>query len=342
MPLNNFPNIYEQQKRNKFLTFVIMFAFVLFFIFLGYGFDLFYFGNDPLGIFYENIGIPIGTFAALVIGVLLALNGLSNGAKAVLNSTGAYPINESSQEQIKLKNVVEEMKIASGLPMPKIYIVPDPDPNAFATGSKPENSYIAVTEGLLKTLNRDELQAVVAHEMGHIRNYDIRLMTIVAALIGAVVLLSDFAIRGLRFGAAGKSTKRSRSSSSGPLAIILMILWIVGIILAPIISRLLAMAISRQREYYADATAAELTRNPLALASALEKLDKASEPTKSIKQGSAHLCIVDPLNLKVNNKEGFLADLFATHPPIQKRINILKGMAYQYETKKEQKTTSST
>ncbi len=335
MAINNFPNIYEQQRRNKLFTFLIMLAFILFFIFLGYGFDLFYFGNDPLGIFFENTGIPLATLAALVIGTLLAFNGLSNGAKAVLNSTGAYPINETAQEHITLKNVVEEMKIASGLPMPKIYIVPDPDPNAFATGNNPANSYIAVTEGLLKTLNRDELQAVVAHEIGHIRNYDIRLMTIVAALIGAVVLLSDFAIRGLRFGAAGRSSKRSRSSSSGPIAIILMILWIIGIILAPIISRLLAMAISRQREYYADATAAELTRNPLALASALEKLNKASEPTRSIKKGAAHLCIVDPLNLNVNNKEGFLADLFATHPPIQKRINLLKGMAYQYETKRE-------
>lgn len=335
MAINNFPNIYEQQRRNKLFTFLIMLAFILFFIFLGYGFDLFYFGNDPLGIFFENTGIPLATLAALVIGTLLAFNGLSNGAKAVLNSTGAYPITDTAQEHITLKNVVEEMKIASGLPMPKIYIVPDPDPNAFATGNNPANSYIAVTEGLLKTLNRDELQAVVAHEIGHIRNYDIRLMTIVAALIGAVVLLSDFAIRGLRFGAVGRSSKKSRSSSSGPIAIILMILWIIGIILAPIISRLLAMAISRQREYYADATAAELTRNPLALASALEKLNKASEPTRSIKKGAAHLCIVDPLNLNVNNKEGFLADLFATHPPIQKRINLLKGMAYQYETKRE-------
>lgn len=333
MSTTTFPNIYEQQKRNKYLTTIIMIAFILFFAFLGYGFDLFYLGNDPLGIFMDSYSIPFATLIALTIGVLLTLNSVYNGAKAVLSSTGAYPIPENSNQYLVLQNVVEEMKIASGLPMPKVYVIPDPDPNAFATGHKPENSYIAVTEGLLKTLNREELQAVVAHEMAHIRNYDIRLMTIVAALIGAIALLSDFAVRGMRFSGISRTQRKSKSSAGGPIQVILLIIWIIGIILAPLISRILAMAISRQREYYADATSAELTRNPLALASALEKLEKAIEPTKSIKRGSAHLCIVDPLGLKINYKEGFLADLLATHPPISKRITLLKGMAYQYEKK---------
>lgn len=337
----SYPNIYEQQKRNKRKTFFIMSIFMFFFLFLGYGFDLFYFGNDPAGIFSSSSGLPIFTLVAFIIGVLFVMNGYTNGAKSVLSSTGAYPITEDLIEHRQLKNIVEEIKIASGLPMPKIYIIPDPDPNAFATGVKPENSHIAVTEGLLKILNRDELQAVIAHEFGHIKNYDMRLMTIVAALIGAIALLSDFAARGLRFGMAGRSNRRSRSTSSaGPILPIIFIIWIIGIILAPIIGRLLAMAVSRQREYYADATSAELTRNPLALASALEKLENATAPTRSIKRGSAHLCIVDPLGIKANERESFLADLFATHPPIKKRIQILKAMAYQYE--KENNTTRTT
>ncbi len=338
--MNIYPNIYEQQKKNKRKTVFIMFIFVLFFVFLGYGLDFFYFGNDPIGLLGQANGLPISTILSFTIAFIFVLNGYFNGPKYVLSLSGAYPILENSKEHLQLKNVVEEMKIASGLPMPKVYIISDPDPNAFATGINPENSYIAVTEGLLNTLNRDELQAVVAHEMGHIRNYDTRLMTIVAALIGAIALLSDFAVRGLRFGMAGRSNRRSRSTSAtGPIQLLLFIIWIIGIILAPIIGRLLAMAISRQREYYADATAAELTRNPIALARALEKLERATAPTKSIKRGSAHMCIVDPLGIKANDSESLLADLFATHPPIKKRIQILKTIAYQYE--KESKTTTT-
>ncbi len=323
-------NIYEQQRRNIRLTILIMIVFVLFFTFLGYGFDLFFGGNDPLGLVGESYGFPLATLIALILSSIFAGYGLQSGAKAVLSSTGAYLVPENEPKYQTLRNVVGEMKIASGLPMPKVYIIPDPDPNAFATGKNPENSHIAVTEGLIEKLNREELQAVVAHEMSHIKNYDIRLMTIIAALIGAIALLSEFAIRGMRFG--GLSGNRKRSSrgggGSGPIVIILLIIWIIGIIMAPIFSRLLAMAVSRRREYLADASASELTRNPLALAKALEKIEKAAEPTKSIKKGSAHLCIVNPLGLKVNEREGSFADLFATHPPISKRILALKSMAY--------------
>ncbi|MDP2208137.1 MAG: M48 family metalloprotease [Bacteroidota bacterium] len=334
MATNLFPNIYEQQASNKRRTIFIMLIFILFFVFLGYGFDLFYFGNDPLGIFSDSHGLPFATIAAFMFGFIFSLYGFQSGAKAVLTSVGAYPVPENDPKYQTLRNVVDEMKIASGLPQPKLFVIPDADPNAFATGKNPDNSYIAVTQGLLDTLNREELQGVIAHEMAHIRNFDIRLMTIIAALIGAIALLSDFAVRGLRFGGISRGNKKSsKSGAGGPIALILMIVWIIGIILAPILSRLLAMAVSRQREYYADATAGEFTRNPLALASALEKIENASAPTQSIKRGSAHLCIVDPLGLKANFKEGFLADLLATHPPILKRITLLKGMAYQFDIK---------
>jgi heat shock protein HtpX len=220
------------------------------------------------------------------------------------------------------------MAIASGLPMPALYVIPDLDPNAFATGKDPAHAAVAVTEGLLTKLNREELQAVIAHELSHVRNYDIRMMTVVAALMGATMLLSEFGTRTMRFGVGGR--KRSSSDKGGGAGgAILFVIWIIALILAPLIAQLLGMAVSRKREYLADASGAELTRNPQALAAALEKIDAAVEPTRLIKKGTGHLCIADPLGREMNEKEGALSDLFATHPPIGKRIAILKGMAYQ-------------
>jgi heat shock protein HtpX len=333
MDVTKFPNIYEQQKRNRRQTMIIMAAFVLFFGFLGYGFDVFFFGVDPFGLVYEEAtGLPLGTIVALVVGALFASWGLQSGAVAVLNSSQAYPVPENDPRFRPLINVVDEMTIASGLPRPKIFIVPDPDPNAFATGKDPQHSYIAVTEGLVEKLNREELQAVIAHEMSHVKNYDIRTMTIVAALVGAIFLLSDAARRMMWFGGGRGGRRSSRGGASGPIAAVLLVVWLIALVLAPLISQLLAMAVSRQREYLADASGAELTRNPLALAEALEKIESASEPTRAIKQGSAHLCIVDPLGRKANFKEGFFADVFATHPPISKRITLLKAMAYSFKS----------
>jgi heat shock protein HtpX len=333
MDVTKFPNIYEQQKHNRRQTIIIMAAFVLFFGFLGYGFDVFFFGIDPLGLLYPNaVGFPLGTVAALIAGALFASWGLQSGATAVLNSSQAYPVPEDDPKYRTLINVVDEMTIASGLPRPQIYIVPDPDPNAFATGKDPAHSYIAVTEGLVDSLNREELQAVIAHEMSHVKNYDIRTMTVVAALVGAVFLLSDAARRMIWFGGGRGGRRSSRSSGGGAVVGIVLAVWLITMILAPIISQLLAMAVSRQREYLADASGAELTRNPLALANALEKIESASEPTRAIKRGSAHLCIVDPLGRKANLKEGALADIFATHPPISKRITLLKAMAYSFQS----------
>ncbi len=331
MDIGNFPNIYEQQKRNRRRTILIMVFFVLFFTFLGYGFDVFFWGNDAFGLIGpQHFAFPLATVAALVFGGGMSLWGLNGGAKAVLNSSGAVPADGSDPKVRTLLNVVDEMTIASGLPRPQVYVVPDPDPNAFATGKDPQHSYIAVTQGLLEKLNREELQAVVAHEMSHIRNYDIRVITVIAALVGAVLLLSDVALRSMRFG-GGKRSRSSRSGGGGgAIVLIIFVVWILAMILAPVLSQLLAMAVSRQREYLADASGAELTRNPLALAAALEKIESAAEPTQSVKKGSAHLCIVDPLGRKANFKEGAVADIFATHPPISKRITLLKAMAYQH------------
>jgi heat shock protein HtpX len=247
----------------------------------------------------------------------------------VLRSTGAEPADPTNPAHQQLINVVEEMSIASGMPKPQIFVVPDSDPNAFATGKDPQHSYVAVTKGLLDTLNREELQGVIAHEMSHVRNYDIRLMTVVAAFVGAIVLLSDSGRRGVRFGGLSGRSSKSRSSGAGG---VFLILWLIGVILAPLIAQLMAMMVSRRREYLADASGAELTRNPLGLASALQKLNQASAPTESIKRGSAHLCIVDPIGRSINSKEGFAAELFGTHPPIEKRVLALDAMAYQYRT----------
>jgi len=207
--------------------------------------------------------------------------------------------------------------------------VPDADPNAFATGRGPEHASIAVTRGLLDTLDRDELQGVVAHEMSHIRNFDVRLMTIVAALVGGVALLSDWAWRASFRGGFRRRDESRRDSGGSALAPLFMVLWVVTIVLAPLISRALAMMVSRGRESLADASAAELTRNPLGLAGALEKIDAAVAPTTAINRGSAHLCIADPLGRQVNLKEGFWSDLFASHPPMQQRIAALRAMAFQ-------------
>jgi heat shock protein HtpX len=240
-----------------------------------------------------------------------------------MSSAGAQPIDDEDPRYRVLKNVVDEMAIAAGIPAPRLYCIPDDDPNAFATGRDPSSASIAVTRGLVDRLSRDELQGVIAHEMSHIRNEDIRLMTVVAALIGSVSLIAELGLRMMRFG-GGKGGKRNSRGGGA----VFFVLWLVALVLAPVISRLLAMAVSRQREYLADASGAELTRNPAALASALERITAADEPTRSIKKGTAHLCIADPLGREGNEREGFVADLFGTHPPIRKRVTLLKAMAY--------------
>jgi heat shock protein HtpX len=225
------------------------------------------------------------------------------------------------------------MAIASGLPRPRVWIVPDDDPNAFATGRDAATASLAVTEGLLRALSRDELQGVVAHEMAHVQNLDVRLMTLLAGMVGAIALMSDGMgrmIRGTRHvGGGGRSGGGGRGKGGGnPLALVVLALWLLTLVVAPIVSRILAMAVSRKREYLADATGAQFTRNPLALASALEKLEAAASPTRAITRGAAHLCIVDPAPGLLSAREGFFADALASHPPIRQRISRLQGMGY--------------
>jgi len=314
-------NLYDQQRRNLSRTRLFLATFVLLVALLGLGADSFLYGAGG------SPGFPICMLGALAFGGLSAWWSLHDGDRAVLQSATARPLDLRDPREKMLDNVVEEMAIAGGLPKPRVYIVPDSDPNAFATGVRPDAASIAVTRGLLDQLDRDELQAVVAHEMAHVRNYDIRLMTVVAALAGAVLLLSDWARRGARWGGLRRSSSRERGG--GLASLVLFVFWLLAILLAPIVGRLVAMAVSREREYLADASGAELTRNPIALASALEKIDAAVEPTPSIKQGVAHLCIADPRGRAVNDREGWWAGLFATHPPVSRRVAILREMGYR-------------
>ncbi|MEO8031251.1 MAG: M48 family metallopeptidase [Gemmatimonadota bacterium] len=326
-------NLFEQQESNRRHTVWLVALFMLFFAWVGFGGDLaLYYQsvNDPPGAYHHTI--PFIGFGATLVAAGICWFSWKSGARRVLWATGAEAIIEPvGEEQQRLVNVVEEMAIASGQPKPQIWVVPDDDPNAFATGMDPAHASIAVTRGLLHLLNRDELQAVVAHEMAHVQNYDTRLMTLLAAMVGAMALMSDGLSRGMRFGGgSSRSSSGSGKKDSNPLGLILIVLWVVTLIVAPIISNLLSMAVSRKREYLADATGAQFTRNPAALASALEKLDSAVAPTQSITRGAAHLCIVDPAARKISQREGLLGDIFASHPPIKQRIIRLNGMAYQF------------
>lgn len=275
------------------------------------------------GSFYDSeTGGIIGVFLAVLVWLILSAVSYFGGSKILLAVSGAKEVTKDIHPQ--LYNLVEEMKIAAGVPyFPKIYIIDDPAPNAFATGVKPENSAIAVTSGLLSTLNRYELQGVVAHEMSHIVNRDILLMTFAGMMLGAITLMSEVFFRGLYFG--GGSRYRSRSSSknsSGQAQIIIMILALVLAILGPILAQLFYFAISRKREYLADASAARLTRYPEGLASALEKIANTTHTLRSANKVTAPMYIVNPLK-----KEGMkLADLTSTHPPISERIKILRAL----------------
>jgi heat shock protein HtpX len=308
-----------------------MVVFVGFLLFLGYGFDRFAVGTG-------NFVFPIGTLTAFGVGSVSALSSYYSGDRAVLFSTGAVPMDAalsaraSEDDALKLRqldNVVEEMSIAAGLPKPKVFIIPDPDPNALATGRDPEHASIAVTRGLLDAVTRDELQGVVAHELSHVRNLDIRLMTVIAAMVGAIALLSDWTARGLRHTSAGNGSGRGRGRNKDGGAVVLLGLWIIAILLAPLVSQMLAMMVSRRREYLADASGAELTRNPLALARALEKIDAAHAPTEAVKRGTAHLCIADPMGRVMGVRQGFVPDLLASHPPMPNRIAALRQMGFQ-------------
>jgi heat shock protein HtpX len=329
-------NLFAQQEANRRRSTWLVVGFVIFFAWVGFGGDLaFALLTAEAGPgAYRHVVPFIGIFTTLIAGGI-CWYAWRYGPQRVLWATGAWEIIEpATPEQKQLVNVVEEMAIASGLPRPRVWIVPDDDPNAFATGRDAQSASIAVTEGLLKALSRDELQGVVAHEMAHVRNLDVRLMTLLAGMVGAVALMSDGMGRMLRGGSRVGGSSGGRSSHGGkgggnPLGLIVLVLWLLTLIVAPVVSRVLAMSVSRKREFLADATGAQFTRNPIALASALEKLAAATGATRSITTGAAHLCIVDPSPGLLSSRQGFLADVVASHPPIRQRIIRLQGMGYQ-------------
>ena len=337
-------NLFQQQEANRRRTTWLVIGFVLFFAWLGFGGDYIlaqYTAGNPPDQYHHAFPWFVLLLSAVAIGV--SWYAYRTGPEKVLWATGAREVVVTRDDRERqLVNVVEEIAIAAAVPRPRIWIVPDADPNAFATGTDPAHAHIAVTEGLLALCSRDELQGVIGHELGHVKNYDVRLMTTLAALVGAVLLMHDGIGRLFRGGArigGGGGSRGGRKGGGGPLLLILLAVWVITWILAPIITQLLAMAVSRNREYLADAMGAQFTRNPLALAGVLEKIEHANAPTTAIKRGAAHLCIADPLGRRLSSKEGFLADVLATHPPMGVRVARLKGMGYA-QLKKEKGTVA--
>jgi len=262
-----------------------------------------------------------GVVIALAIWVVMNLVAFFQGDSILLTLSKARKI--KPEDHPRLYNVVEEMKIASGLEkIPDIYIIDDPALNAFAVGRNPERAAVAITSGLLQKLNRDELQGVIAHEMAHVKNRDVLLMTMCGILLGTIVILAWYASRIMLFGGMGRS-RRSSSGGGGQAQLIIMVVAIVLMILAPIVAQFIYFAISRKREYLADASAALYTRYPEGLASALEKLGGSSAQLQSANQATAPMYIINPFR-----KKGMrAADLSSTHPPISERVRILRGMA---------------
>ncbi len=316
--------MWELIQANRRKSMIIFIGMGMLLILIGYVFGSFYLPNN---------GGFIGVFIALIIWAVLSMISYFSGSKILLSVSAAKEINKEDHPQ--LYNVVEEMRIAANLPnMPKIYVIADPAPNAFATGIKPENSAITVTAGLLGTLNRDELQGVVAHEMSHIMNRDILLMTFAGIMLGAIVIMSEIFLRSLWF--SGGSRYKSKSDS-GQGQIIIMVVALVLAVLAPIMAQLLYFAISRKREYLADASAARLSRYPEGLASALEKISGSTYDLKTANKVTAPMFIINPLK-----KKGMqIANLTSTHPPITERIKILRTMSQGADFKNYQTAFNS-
>jgi heat shock protein HtpX len=324
-------NLFAQQQANRRRSRWLVIGFIAFFAWLGFGGDwILSLGTEGARAGEYRHVFPWFGIVMTAIAAGLTWHAWRTGASQVLWATGARELERpSSPDEKQLLNVVEEMAIAAGIPRPKVYLVRDDDPNAFATGRDPESAAIAVTDGLLRICDRDELQAVIGHEMGHIRNLDVQLMTLLASLVGTVAIMSDGLGRMVRHGRFLSGGSRSRGKKGNPLLVAALALWILSWVLAPLITRLLALGVSRKREYLADAMSAQFTRNPLALARALEKIEREHAPTAAIKQSCAHLCIADPLGRAVSSREGWLADTLATHPPMVMRVAKLKAMAYQ-------------
>jgi heat shock protein HtpX len=278
-------------------------------------------GATIVGIWHASYWI-YGAAGAFLFALLCTFVSRIWGPNIVLGISGSREA--TAQEDQVLRNVVEEMAIASGLPMPKVYVIDDYAPNAFATGKDPQNGIVCVTTGLLAKLNRDELQGVMAHELSHIRNYDIRYMTTVSTMAGLIVLLADVLQSQLRWGFWGRSRSRD-SDDNNPLGIVFLILGIVLALVAPMLGWLLELAVSRQREFLADASAAEMTRYPEGLASALRKISDDTDMLQSANRATQQMYIVNPLKLMEEHK-----DLLSTHPSTEARIKALLGDAEYY------------
>ncbi len=264
-------------------------------------------------------GLPVGAAPFIIVFVLLFVAFSYYGGDSVaLAAGGARQV--SQDEEPELHRAIENLCIGAGLPMPKVYVIEDGAMNAFTTGRDPDHGSVAITRGLLQKLDKQELEGVLGHELSHIGNRDTLVMTTVVVLVGIVALLSDLALRLTRFGAGSRISYRGKSG--GAIVIILLIAAIVAAILAPIASRMIAMAVSRQREYLADASGALLTRYPEGLARALEKIRGDTDPLDSATKATEHLYFVNPLT----DHSSLLNNLFSTHPPIEERIRLLRAM----------------
>jgi len=304
--------MYEQIARNKRDSVLLVVVIVAVLLTLGFAIGAAY-SRTYLG----GVGL-LGVFG--VVAIVWSLIGYYGGSGIVLAASQAQRV--TREQAPVLWNVVEEMSIAAGVPMPAVYVIADAAPNAFATGRDPKHASVAVTAGLLQMMSRDELQGVIAHEMSHVRNFDIRFATLVGVLVGMIALVADFFLRSTFFGGFGG--RRGNNDSGGAGAIFFLIAILLAI-LAPFFAWMVQLAVSRHREYLADASGVELTRNPLGLAHALQKIAADPRPLQVATRATAHLYIANPLKGRKTRES---AGLFDTHPPIQKRIQILLDMAH--------------
>jgi heat shock protein HtpX len=311
-------HIYDRIDSNKRRTVLLLFGWVVFVSLLVAAVAAvvtWYAGQDPV----ENPGLAlqIAGFAALIsLGVAIFM--YFTATSTVLAISGGHEV--TKEEEPLLYRIVENLSIGSGLPMPKVYVVEDSAPNAFATGRDPEHAVVAATRGLLAKLEKREVEAVMAHEMSHVGNYDIRLMTIVAVAVGLVALLADVMLRFTWYGSGGRSSNKGKGG--GAAGAIILVLALLFIVLSPIIASAMRFALSRQREYLADSSGALLSRNPDALADALEKISRDPDPLETANKATAHLYIENPLK----EHSSFMNNFFATHPPVEDRIRILRAM----------------
>ena len=314
-----FRDLIAANKRNSAILIVI---FVLFttVVFLVLGLAIFALVS-PEAVEGIRLGeaLAAGGIAA-GIALLIAWLGYYSGDSMVLAVSGGHEIRH--EDDPELFNVVEEMSIAAGVPMPRVFVINDSAPNAFATGRDPKHAAVAITTGLRTKLTRAELQGVIAHEMGHIRNYDIRLMLLLAVLVGAVVMLADVFLRMTWFSSGSSRRRSSDSKGSGAIVAILMLLAIILAIVAPLLAQIIQLAVSRQREFLADASAVEFTRYPKGLADALRKIDADPDVLETANRGTAHLYIANP----IKKFEARANSMFASHPPIQERIRRLEAL----------------